>query len=164
MLFKATHYLHSLTDRLGPAQYLSFILLLFSYSFLLFFFSPYILGTANADELFRDCQNLDASGVLIPKCITYATIDLLAKRRDAYRIELLVHLATRNIKVNSYHESSFSASTSTNDASLRSLSMGDPINELVSFSVSGLMKHGCTDEALMLWVRMANTGRCRRSS
>jgi len=122
-------------------------------------------GTANADQIIKNFRQLDSLGVLIPQCLWQDVVELLAKRRDVYRVELIIHIATINVNANTFRSidklgaSSLSNQPSQSPSSntIRSLPSDDPINQLVSFSVSGLMRYGCTEEALRLWVSHRTT-------
>lgn len=87
--------------------------------------------------------------VVIPLTYFTDTIDQLAFQRDSTRTELLIRLASAN--------SSLMAPCAA-DLGTKSRPVHLPLNKLMSYAVSALIRSGVYDEAFQLWLRVTNDG------
>jgi len=111
-----------------------------------------IPGTANADSILGCFKKLNKLGKVVPISFYLDAARIFTERRDVIRSELLIHIYRENLSIiNSSNDKNM-------EKSLQSHPKYDPLNKLISFSISGLFRYGCTDEASKLWVRMTNMG------
>ena len=87
--------------------------------------------------------------MLIPLPFLMETANLLAFRRDAVRCELLLRLASANQSL---------CRLSPADTGTRSDRVHTPLNKLVSFAISGLIRADANEAAFQLWLRATNDG------
>jgi len=108
---------------------------------------------ANADEVLGDLRDLHAQALVIPQTIYVDALRLFTGRKDVLRAELLLRLAQSNLAV-------FGAGFEQEGekGSGRSRPQQDAFHKLVSFTVTGLLREGCVDDAMTLLVRMSNAG------
>lgn len=111
-----------------------------------------IPGTANADSILGCFKKLNKLGKVVPISFYLDAARIFTERRDVIRSELLIHIYRENLSIiNSSNDKNM-------EKALQSHPKYDPLNKLISFSISGLFRYGCTDEANKLWVRMTNMG------
>jgi hypothetical protein len=110
-------------------------------------------GTANADALLNDFKSIHEYGRVIPINYIFESLNIYCQRHDVIRTELLLRLAKENLLISNNNFKSSVLLSST-----RSEPKQQAHDKLINFSISKLMKYGSVDEALHLWVRMANSG------
>jgi hypothetical protein len=108
---------------------------------------------ANADELLGDLRELHEQSLVIPQTIYVDALRIFTGRKDVLRAELLLRLAQSNLAV---HGAGFEQEGEKGSG--RSRPQQDAFHKLVSFTVTGLLREGCVDDAMTLLVRMSNAG------
>ena len=102
-------------------------------------------GTANVDLILDSLKTLHEMEVSIPISFFFDAANIMCTRNDSVRVEILIHLFKDNVDIN------------RND-NIHFVRGDDPVVKLVSFAISGLFRHGATEQGSQLWVRMTNSG------
>jgi pentatricopeptide repeat protein len=108
-------------------------------------------ATMNVDNVLNDLQQLNKCGTPVPLMYYLAVADVLCARHDTHRTELLIHICKENV-AKGY------ASNQDGQKAVISRPKNEPLNKLISYSISGHFRHGNSNEALMLWMRMTSSG------
>jgi hypothetical protein len=77
-------------------------------------------------------------------------LDILAFRRDAVQVDHIIRLATANFALLHAH-TDFDYGTNSKPVHL-------PLDKLISFAISGLIRSEVFDAAFQLWLRAMNDG------
>ena len=117
-----------------------------------------IPGTANADFILECFKKLNKLGKVVPISFYLDAARIFTERRDVIRTELLIHICRENLSIINSSSTSYISSDKALEKSFQSHPRYNPLNKLISFSISGLFRYGCIDEASKLWVRMTNMG------
>lgn len=106
-------------------------------------------AVANADDVMGDLRVLHEAELVVPQTFYIGALSLLTSRKDVTRTELLLRMSQRNLAIGLQVDQQRAS---------RSRPEHDPFHKLVSFSVSGLLREGCFDDAMTLLVRMSSSG------
>lgn len=109
-------------------------------------------GRADADSVLSDLKLLHKMNTVIPLSIFVDTAELFCNRKDPTRAELLIHLCRDNLRSNELLKGQLE------EKSAQSRPKDDALNKLVSYTISGLFRHGNIDDASKFWVRMSSSG------
>jgi hypothetical protein len=110
----------------------------------------------NIDAILSDLELIHIKQRIVPLSFYFDSIRICAGRHDVLRTELLLRLASENIR--SASATSYKIADNEPLLASRSRPMHDPFDKLVSFAVSELMCHGSVESSLTLWVRMSSSG------
>ena len=106
-------------------------------------------AVANADDVMGDLKALHEAELVVPQTFYIDALSLLTSRKDVTRTELLLRMSQRNLAMGLQVDEQRAS---------RSRPEQDAFHKLVSFSVSGLLREGCFDDAMTLLVRMSSSG------
>lgn len=104
--------------------------------------------TAPVDKLINELKTLHSINIIVPLTYYLDISNILSKRRDGIRLELLIQIARENLHNSLLAKKPVNSSQSTLQ----------PIDKLISFSINGLLRYGAADDALKLWIRMHSSG------
>ena len=102
------------------------------------------------DESLSSLQLLHEHRLVIPLPFMLSMAELLTYRRDVPRTERLLNLATSN--------GSLLPLDRSKDLGTKSKPLHLPVNKIISYAISGLLKYGVYASAFQLWLRMTSDG------
>ena len=115
-------------------------------------------AVANADDVMKDLKVLQDANLVVPQTFYIEALRLFTSRKDITRTELLLRMSQQNLSIGLRSDEVTSSGSSSSSSSSRSRPLHDTFHKLVSFSVTGLLREGCFDDAMTLLVRMSSAG------